>query len=534
MTILDHPLSSRFRSRPFALAGAGVVAALVLFGVFAGFTSSAGRLDLESVEVARGDVRRIVSTSGAVRALVTVDVGSQLSGQIAALEADFNSVVQVGDVIARLDPQTYETRVREAEAALVVAQSQVQVQEANVTRAQANLRRVENEYARAEELVARGTASQAAYDTALSNVEAARADLLVAQAGLVNANATLGQRQAALDSSRIDLDRTLIRSPIDGIVVSRVVNVGQTVAASMQAPVLFTIAEDLTRVQIDAQVDEADIGQVQNGQPVSFTVDAYPDSEFRGEVEQTRLAALAEANVVTYTVVISANNPGRRLLPGMTANVDIVTGAREDVLTVDNRALRFEPRGAAEALLTGRGREVLAALREDDNNGPPGFVVIAGGGPPPDFQGGFNGGGGGGGDGRGWGGRNGGLVNQLRDRLDLTEAQVEQVQTAMRASFAGFQGGGDGEATPDREAIRTRIATSIESVLTPEQRERYRELQSELEPGRRVTAWVVTGSGQLEPRSVTLGVEDSQVTEIVGGELQEGDRVVVRVRERSS
>jgi HlyD family secretion protein len=507
---------------------------VILFAGYSTLTRSGGRLDVETAEASLGNVRRIVSTSGAVRALVTVDVGSQLSGQIAALEADFNSVVKAGDVVARLDPQTYETRVREAEAALVVAQSQVQVQEANVTRAQANLRRSENEHTRAEQLVARGTTSQAAYDTALANVEATRADLQVAEAGLINAQATLGQRQAALDSARIDLERTVIRSPIEGIVVSRVVNVGQTVAASMQAPVLFTIAEDLTRVQIDAQVDEADIGQVQTGQSVSFTVDAYPDAQFRGMVEQIRLAALAEANVVTYTVVISAANPGRRLLPGMTANVDIVTGSRDEVLTVDNRALRFEPRGAAEAMVTARGREVLAAARDNQNDGPPGFVVVVGG-PPGGFQGGppggFQGGRGGGGwrDGGGRGG--GGLVNQLRTRLDLTDDQVAQIQTAMRASFASLQGG---DGAPDPDAMRGRITSTVESVLTPEQLERYRELQSELEPGRRATVWVQTAAGQLEPRSVGLGVADSEVTEIVGGELAEGDRVVVRVRERSS
>lgn len=520
-----------------AAAAIAVVAAGVL--VFRGFGGSAAGLDIETATVERGDVRRIVSTSGSVRAFVTVDVGSQLSGQIQSLEADFNTEVKSGDVIARLDPQTYETRVREAEASLIVAQSQVEVQRANVSRAEANLRRVEAEYQRAEELRARGTASEAAYDTALANVESARADLAVAQAGLVNADATLGQRQAALDSAKIDLDRTVIRSPIDGVVISRAVNVGQTVAASMQAPILFTIAEDLTRVQIDAQVDEADVGQVQNGQPVTFTVDAFPETQFRGVVEQIRLAALSQTNVVTYTVVINADNPGRRLLPGMTANVDIVTGARQDVLTVDNRALRFEPRGAAETLLTAEGRQLLAESREenDDNGfpggGPPGgFVVMGPGGPPGGFQGGPPGGfQGGAGQGRGQGGFGGGMAERLRTELDLSDEQVEQIQSAMRASFASLQ---SDEGAPDPSAMRTRISSTIESVLTPEQLERYREMQAELDPSQRATVWVLNAAGQLEPRRIAVGVSDSSSAEILGDALKEGDRVVIRVREKAS
>jgi HlyD family secretion protein len=502
--------------KPFLLIAGAVAVAAVAFFLVRGLGGSTPRLDVETVEVARGDVRRIVSTSGAVRANVTVDVGSQLSGQIQALEADYNSQVSQGDVIARLDPQTYETRVREAEATLIVAQSQVEVQRANVSRAEANLKAVQAEYDRTNALRQRGTASEAAYDTALASVESSRADVAVAEAGLVNAEATLGQRQAALDSARIDLERTVIRSPIDGVVVSRAVNVGQTVAASMQAPILFTIAEDLTRVQIDAQVDEADIGQVENGQPVSFTVDAFPDTRFRGVVDQIRLAALTQTNVVTYTVVISAENPGRRLLPGMTANVDIVTGARQGVITVDNRALRFEPRGAADTLLTAEGREAMAATRQS-GSGPPA------GGPPGGFAGG-------GGQGAG-GGFGGGMVDQLKTRLELSDDQVERIQTSMRASFASLQTGG----APDRDAMRTRIRSSVESVLTPDQLARYQEMQSELDPSaQRVTVWVQNADGQLEPRRIVVGVSDATVAEVMGDALKEGDRVVVRVRERAS
>ena len=527
---------------PRNLLAAGGVAAVVAVGAFVttgGFARRATGIDVEVAEATIGDLRRVVATSGSVRALVTVEVGSQLSGQIASLDADFNTTVKENDVLARLDPQTYETRIREAEASVVVAQSQVQVQEANLARAQANLRRLESEYSRAEDLLARGTTSQSAYDQALANVEGARADVQVAEAGLTNAQATLGQRQASLDSARIDLDRTIIRSPIDGIVVSREVDVGQTVAASMQAPILFTIAEDLTRVQIDAQVDEADIGQVEEGQNVSFTVDAYPDIDFQGLVDQIRLAATNEQNVVTYTVVISANNPGRRLLPGMTANLDIITGFRQNVLMVDNRGLRFEPRGEAETLLTSEGHDVLAELREDDEQDafprgfpPGGFPGGPGGFRPPGGgnNGGFNRNGGEGGP------PGGSMVAEIRDELELTDDQVEQIETAMRANFASIRSSfSEGGEPPDFDAIRGRMRSSIEAVLTPEQQEKFEALDL-MSGGRRqsVVVWVQTEGGQFEPRRVVLGVSDGGSTEIVSGDLKEGDRVVVRARERTA
>ena len=512
---------SAFLSRPVLIGAAAVaaVAAAAWVGLRV-LPAAGGDFDVEVVETTVGDVRRVVATSGAVRALVTVEVGSQLSGQILGLEADFNTVVSANDVIARLDPQTYETRVREAEASVVVAQSQVEVQRANVSRAQANLRRAENEYERAEELVARGTTSEAAYDTSRAAAEAARADLQVAEAGLINAEASLGQRQAALDSARIDLERTVIRSPIDGIVVSREVDVGQTVAASMQAPILFTIAEDLTRVQIDAQVDEADIGQVRDGQPVGFTVDAYPDLRFEGAVDQIRLAPTADQNVVTYTVVISAANPGRRLLPGMTANLDIVTGARSNVLTVDNRAIRFEPRGSAESLLTADGRALLERTRDTAES--PGVRGPGG----PSF-----GGGGAGGPSGGRGGE-GGMIAEIRDELDLTDEQVEQIESRMRTTFASIQAGGE----PDFAAMRERMRSTIEAVLTDEQKATFNDMQLEVGDGPRRSGrvWVQTASGALDPRRVILGVDDGGVSEVIGGDLEEGERVVVRVRERTS
>ena len=313
----------------------------------------AGRLDIQTAEVKRGDVRRVVSTSGTVRALVTVDIGSQLSGNIGEVNVDYSTEVKKGEVLARIEPSSFETRVREEEAGVAVAKANVDLQEAGVERAEANLHKAELDLGRAKELVAKGATSQAALDTAIAAAAKRHAPISPSPRPMSRTPRRRStQREATLDSARIDLDRTYIRSPIDGVVIDKIVEVGQTVAASLQAPKLFTIAQDLDHVQIEAQVDEADIGQVTSDNPVSFTVDAYPDVTFEGTVEQIRLAPIALQNVVTYTVVIAADNPLGRLLPGMTANVEIVTGEHPDVVVVPNDALRFQPRGPAEALVS--------------------------------------------------------------------------------------------------------------------------------------------------------------------------------------
>ena len=256
----------------------------------------AGRLDIQTAEVKRGDVRRVVSTSGTVRALVTVDIGSQLSGNIGEVNVDYSTEVKKGEVLARIEPSSFETRVREEEAGVAVARANVDLQHASVQRAEANLHKAGLDLGRAKELVLKGATSQAALDTAVAAEQSARADLAIAKANVENAKATLLQREATLDSARIDLDRTYIRSPIDGVVIDKIVEVGQTVAASLQAPKLFTIAQDLNHVQIEAQVDEADIGQVARDNPVSFTVDAYPDVTFdgRGRADQARAGRASE------------------------------------------------------------------------------------------------------------------------------------------------------------------------------------------------------------------------------------------------
>ena len=477
---------------------AAIAAAIILVAagwwLFGRSGGGSGEIVIETEVAANGDVRRIVAASGAVRALVTVEVGSQLSGQISELTADFNDLVEAGQVIARLDPQTYETRVREAEASRATAAASLELQRASLARVQANLREAQLEYDRMSTLQARGTVAQSALDTAETALAAAQAEMGVARAQITNAEAVLAQRDATLEGARIDLERTTIRAPINGVVVDRAVDVGQTVAASLSAPILFTIAQDLGQVQIDAQVDEADIGQIQQGQTVRFTVDAHPDTELTGQVEQIRLAPETLNNVVTYTVVVSAANPGQRLLPGMTANMDIITGERSDVLVVGNGALRFRPSPALED----RSRPLEA----------PG----AGGGPQR-------------------GGPGGDPMARMAEQLGLSESQQEQARSvfmqAMGRARAAAQAGGEF----DREGMQADIARGMEAILDADQLERYRTMMREMRETRLATLWVQTEDGLLEERRVRLGISDSQTTEVVGGDLEPGEAVVTRARE---
>lgn len=328
---------------------------------------SAG-FDIQTVAVQANDVRRVVSTSGKVKTLVTVLVGSQLSGQITELYADFNSEVKANTVIARIDPRTFETKVHEAQAAAAVATATVSVQEASLEKAKASLINAEREFKRNQSLQIKGSISESLLDNAQAQYRTAQAEVNMAQAQVANAKATLQQRQASLESAQIDLERTFIRAPIDGIVIERNVDVGQTVAASLSAPTLFTIAQDLRKMQINAQVDEADIGQVSLAAPVFFNVDAYPQQKFTGKIEQIRLAPLEAQNVVTYTMVIAADNPNKILLPGMTANVEIVVAEQHGVLTVPNEALRFRPNETITQLLIPAARTEAVSSASKKNN----------------------------------------------------------------------------------------------------------------------------------------------------------------------
>ena len=293
---------------------------------------------------ARGDVTRVVSASGKVRALNTIKVGSEVSGQVADVYVDFNSRVTAGQPLARIDPTRLRARVVQAEAQVQLARAGLVQSQAALTRARTDIGVQTRDYARRKELADSGFVSKGALDQAASALAAARGGIEGAQAGIASSLAQIRQQEAELQSARLDLSRTLIVAPTAGTVINKLVEPGATVAASFQTPNLFEIAADLGVMQVEASVDEADIGQVRVGQPVSFTVDAYPDQAFRASVRQIRTSATEAQNVVSYFVILQVANPDGRLLPGMTANVEIVTGARPNVMRVPTAALRFRPR----------------------------------------------------------------------------------------------------------------------------------------------------------------------------------------------
>ena len=279
--------------------------------------------------VQRGDIIQVVSATGTLQAGVTVQVGSQVSGTIAKLHTDFNSQVKKGQVIAELDQAKFKARVDEEKASLLAAQ-------ANMAKTKVTLEDTRRNLARATELRNRDLISQSELDAAQTAFDAAAAQFEVAKA-------QVAQAQAALNQAAVDLGNTIIRSPVDGIVISRNVDVGQTVAASLQAPTLFTIANDLSKMEVHANVDEADIGNVWEGQEVTFTVDAYPTRRFTGKVSQVRNAPTTVQNVVTYNAVVGIDNRELLLKPGMTANVEFLVSRKSDVLRIPNVAIRFKP-----------------------------------------------------------------------------------------------------------------------------------------------------------------------------------------------
>ena len=317
---MHAPLPKRPRSRRWLyIAGAALLLLGVIFGVMR-YTRTAAA-GYQSVTVTRGPITQAVTATGTLNPVVNVQVGSQVSGNIQKLFVDFNSKVKEGDIVAQIDPVLFQATVTQAEGELASAQAALQLAQLNA--------------ARTEALVAKQNSS--------------RADLDQARATLQQAEATVRIRQGALDKARADLEHCAIKSPVDGVVISRNVDVGQTVAASLQAPVIFTIANDLANMQINTAVAEADVGAIAVDQEVEFTVDAFPNRTFRGKVVQVRNAPTTVQNVVTYDTIIGVNNADLKLKPGMTANVSIIIAHKPDVLRMPNAALRYRPANAAAA-----------------------------------------------------------------------------------------------------------------------------------------------------------------------------------------
>ncbi len=315
----------------------GIVSVIVL-GIVAFFAlkSRENELRFKTEKVIRGDITATVTATGTINPVTLISVGTQVSGTIKHIYADFNSPVKKGQLIAEIDPATFEARVEEAKANLFLAK-------ANVEKAEAQLLDAKRTLERNKELFREGFIAKSSLDTSQTNYETAMAQ--------VNATkAQVQQAEAALKYAETNLRYTKILSPVDGTVISRNVDVGQTVAATLQTPTLFTIAQDLTKMQINTNVDEADIGNIKVGQDVEFTVDAYPEITFKGKVSQVRNAPITIQNVVTYDVVIKVDNPQLKLKPGMTTNVSIIIAKKNGVLKIPNSALRFSPSGEDKSL----------------------------------------------------------------------------------------------------------------------------------------------------------------------------------------
>jgi len=526
----------------------GLLLALVLGGTAAGgyiyYNGQQPPPRYMTAAVERGAIATTVNATGIVNAVTTVQVGTQVSGKIQKLLVDFNSMVKEGEVIAQVDPAPLETKVSQERANVASALAMVQVGQATMDNTQAAVEtaRANAESAKAnvekskvaladarrvlernKELVRRALiaqneldTAQTAYDSAVSQLKASEAQqgatagqlksafaqTRLAEAQQVAALAQVEQARATLQAAELDLEHTTIRAPVTGIVVSRSVDVGQTVAASLQAPTLFLIAQDLTQMQVDTNVSEADIGRTQVGQTANFTVDAYPNVTFTGKVRQVRNAPITVQNVVTYNAVIEVANPDLKLKPGMTANVSFLIAERRDIVKIPNAALRFQPDGA--------GQDTSA----QESKAPQG------------------GGGGGGGAGRAQE-----MQQRLTQELALTADQQTRLAEIFQKSGQRLRALRGEESEERRRALRRDIQNQsraqIRDILTPEQRQKYEELlqaREDAQPqGRPGRVWVMDAHGTPQPRTLTVGIANDTHTEVISGDLTAGQQVITGV-----
>ncbi|TSA11054.1 MAG: HlyD family secretion protein [Betaproteobacteria bacterium] len=499
------------------------VLAAAAFGVYRYTLSKSDQPAYRLAKVEKGPITAAVAATGTLSPVVSVLVGSQVSGQIKELLVDFNSPVKKDQVIARIDPESFDLRVRQAmadleatRATVLTQMAGVGAQRAEVSRSEVNLADVKRDYERKQTLVEKGFVStadrdkaQAVYNAAQEQLKTTHAQLAVAEAQAKNAAAVVKQREAQLAQARVDLDRTIIRAPVDGVVIKRSVEAGQTVAASLQAPELFQIAQSLRDMQVEASIDEADVGRVKVDQSATFSVDSFPGRTFSGKVMQVRKAALVVQNVVTYIVVISAANPDLQLLPGMTANVRITTDQRDSVLKLPNAALRFRPAGFSEAGAATSGAAPAAAPA-----------------PAP----------GGGGQGQ-----------QLRQRLVSAlsldadqQAKLDPVFSDLRQKLGALREMPEAERAKAGERARTEMRARIMEFLNPEQKQKYEEIIAESagRPGGagsgRGRVFVLDAGGPPRAVSVRTGLSDGSMTEMISGELKEGDQIIVGAAQAAS
>ena len=323
------------------LVAAGMIAAAAAFAAFQ--FRGQDKPQYFTTKADRGDIRQVVEATGTINAVITVQVGSQVSGTISHLFVDFNSRVKKGQVVTQIDPALFEGAVLQAKGDLANAKANVVSAKANLEKARAGAVQTKADYERTVGLAKQGVMSQQQLDLAKANYDSAIAAVSAADAQVTQANAQVQQKEAALTVAQTNFDYTTIHAPIDGTVIARNVDVGQTVAASLQAPTLFTIAQDLTKMQVYASTDESDVGMIKNGQVVTFKVDAFPRDTFTGRVSQIRMNATTVQNVVTYNTVIDFANPDLKLFPGMTAYITIPVASTSSVVRVPNGALRYKP-----------------------------------------------------------------------------------------------------------------------------------------------------------------------------------------------
>jgi HlyD family secretion protein len=497
----------------------------------------------------RGEIVATVSATGTINPTTTVIVGSQLSGQVVEILADYNSEVKAGQVVARLNQDQIRARLDAARADLAQMRAQRMVtegqiekvkaetekaraaqvdMEAQVTRNEALLADADRIYKRQSDLRTRGFAADAAVDTARATRDAQEAalasaraqvnsakaallglaaDLQVAKANLAAVTAQGQQREAAVRQIEVDLSNSEIKSPVNGVIVQRNVELGATVAASLQAPELFRIADDLRKMEISANIDETDIGRIKPGQRVTFTVNAFPGRTFDGTVKQVRLGSQNVQNVVIYTTIISIENPRRELLPGMTANLRVETERREDVVRIPNAALRWRPPSLAEQPLV-------------RNAAAPGAPAGAPAGAPR----------------RASGGNSGEFLEAIKAEIKPGADQLREIEAAfgdMRKTF--MAGAGDSDQNARRERIlaaRRELEQRIASILTPEQKSAFDEIvkrqaagagQGTAQSGR---VFVVGRDGEPQGVTIRIGATDGGSTEVIAG-LDAGAEVIV-------
>jgi HlyD family secretion protein len=498
-----------------------IIAVLVLLAAAAGgwawyaSRGAAGETRYRVGKLERGPIQAMVVASGTLAAVTTVQVGSQVSGQVLEIFADFNTQVKKDQIIARIDPQSFELRVNQtradvdaARSAVAVATSNLAAQKAEVGRVRVALADAERDLGRKKTLVDKNFISPAEldkartlYDSTREQLKAVEAQSQVSEAQIASAQATVKQREALLKQAQVDLERTIIRAPVNGTVILKNIDAGQTVAASLQAPVLFTIAQDLRDMQVEAAIDEADVGRLRVAQQATFTVDAFPRRNFTGEIRQIRKSPVNVQNVISYTVVISAANPDQSLLPGMTANVRVVVDSRENVLKVANAALRFRPAGAGESKAAG---DAQPAQQSPGN-----------------------------------------AAQQFRQRVfeelkpdETQKAKLEQIFDDVRQKMVALRDlPKDGDRRKAGERLRADSRSRVMEVLTDAQKPVYERLLAELGGSRGGGA---TAAGRLwipgperQPRAVEVktGLTDGTSTEIAEGPLKEGDEVILGVGE---